>query len=306
MRVPTPQQLAEMNRHHWFHAIDLGSVQTSGRFPPGRPQNQTLFSVFDFVNDIDVNGMDCLDIGATDGLVSFGLERRGARKVLATDRVEGKGFKTVHSILESKVELLQPVEISDLYSVLGSRRFDLIVCAGVIYHMLNPFEAFMVCRTLLKPNGLLIVESAMSFAHDLPALILNSEAEESMENSTYWTATPRAMVGMMKLVSFDVLGTRWMHPHIARGAVLGRAARNTESIADRTVLLRAMHDHGILDYDFVKRLVEANALTPSAIHYAGSGGGNTVDPDNYIPMFPLHAHNPVSPLGQRGWGKIIK
>jgi hypothetical protein len=164
----------------------------------------------------------------------------------------------------------------------------------------------MVCRTLLKPNGLLIVESAMNFVHDLPALVLNSETEDSMESSTYWTATPMAMVGMMKLVGFDVLGRRWMHPHLARGAVLGPAVKDNDSIRDRTALLMAMHDHRLLDYSFVAALDAANTLPSSAISYKGTGGEATVDPNTCVPTFPLHAHNPVRPLGRRDWKTVQK
>ena len=139
------------------------------------------FTVFDLLKDIDVSGKDCLDIRATDGLVSFGLERLGARTVVATDRVRGRGFSIAHELLDSKVELLQPVEISTLASAVGDKRFDLIVCAGVIYHMLNPLDAFLTCRALSKPKDLLIIESAMNFSAGLRALILNSETEDSMK-----------------------------------------------------------------------------------------------------------------------------
>src|SRR5215831_5581680 len=174
--------LEEMKSHKWFHAIDAGGgLVTCGRFPPGKPQNQTLFSVFDFLKDIDVAGMDCLDIGATDGLVAFGLERLGAKSVVATDRYAGIGFTGLHSYLNSRVEHIVPVEISNLQEAMGNRRFDLIVCAGVIYHMLNPLSALMACRALLRPGGLLIVETAMTWKSKDPVLYLNSEGQELPE-----------------------------------------------------------------------------------------------------------------------------
>jgi tRNA (mo5U34)-methyltransferase len=306
VKAPTKRQVEDMNKHEWFHALDLGYVETSGRFPEGSPQNQTLFTVFDFLKDIDVSEMDCLDIGATDGLISFGLERLGAKSVVATDRVPGVGFSIAHELIGSKVEILQPVEISTLEASVGNRKFDLIVCAGVIYHMLNPLDAFLTCRSLLKPNGLLIMESAMNFSIDLPALILNSETEDSMESSTYWTATPNAMVGIMKLVMFDVLGVRWMNPFLARGAVLGRAVVDPHEIGDRSTLLRAMHRHGLLDYSFNEKLKDANSGSPSRINYRGTRANANIDPFSYKTDFPFHAQFPRSPVGKRDWKVVEK
>jgi ribosomal protein L11 methylase PrmA len=65
--------------HKWFHSIDFGDGNISeGRFPTGTPPNYTLFGVFEFLKDIDLRGMQCLDIGTMDGITAFTLKRRGA------------------------------------------------------------------------------------------------------------------------------------------------------------------------------------------------------------------------------------
>jgi len=298
-------QRETMQSHEWFHALDLGGgVQTCGRFPPGKPQNQTLFSVFDFLKDIDVRNMDCLDIGATDGLISFGFEKLGAKSVLATDRVSGDGFRTVHGLLQSRVEHLVPVEISTIVDQLKDRQFDLIVCAGVIYHMLNPLSAIMACRALLRPGGLLIVETAMSWLSKHAVMVLNSEEEESMESSTYWMPTPKALEGMVRLCHFEVLGGRWQ-PDIGRGAVLGRATPAQHPAPGGTTLTRAMHQHGLLDYQFSKQLAAADASPASTIAFRGPVRSSEIASASYIPVFPLHAHRPEdTALGKRDW-KVV-
>lgn len=302
----TAAQRETMQKHEWFHALELGDgVVTCGRFPRGQPQNQTLFSVFDFLSQIDVSGMDCLDIGATDGLVSFGLERLGAKTVVATDRVAGAGFLTVHELLQSKVEHKVPVEIGDIHAVLDDRRFDLIVCAGVIYHMLNPLSAIMACRALLKPGGLLIVESAMSWVADQAFLVLNSEEQHNMESSTYWLPTPKALKGMVRLCHFEMLGGRWQSD-IGRGAVLGRAVGTNQPTPGASVLTRAMQEHGLLDYEFQRRLSNADAVLASSIAFRGEARELELRSSRYVPNFPFHAHrpNPETALGLRDW-KIV-
>ncbi len=298
----TETQRQLMDQLEWFHALDLGEVQTCGRFRPDTPQNQTLFSVLDLLEHIDVRGFSCLDIGATDGLVSFGLEKLGAAEVVATDRVVGRGFALVHEILESHVHFLAPVEISTLYEAVGERRFDLIICAGVIYHMFNPQDAFLVCRSLLKPNGLLIVESAITQTPD-PVLVLNSETGELAETSSYWLPSLTAMAGMMRLAWCDVLASREVEG-LNRAAVLGRAVSDAGLIGERSPLLERMQHMAPLDYTFSSRLEKARELEPSAIRYEGRTGPAKVSPQSYIPRFPLHAHRPVDALGKRAWRTV--
>lgn len=61
----------------------------------------------------NLSGNTVIDIGAYDGFFSFEAERRGAARVLATDRfcwegtgmTDGEGFKIAHRALQSRVEV---------------------------------------------------------------------------------------------------------------------------------------------------------------------------------------------------------
>src|SRR5438270_7977972 len=95
----------------------------------------------------DLTGKTVLDIGAWDGYFSFEFERRGAKRVLAIDsfawdhRPEGfpRGldcFLLAREFFNSKVEhrRLDVHELSP--DAIGT--FDLVFCAGVLYHMRQP------------------------------------------------------------------------------------------------------------------------------------------------------------------------
>jgi 2-polyprenyl-3-methyl-5-hydroxy-6-metoxy-1,4-benzoquinol methylase len=296
--------LETAQRHRWFHAMQLAdNLTTSGRFRPDQPQNHTLFSVMDLIDGVDVSGMDCLDIGATDGLISFGLEKLGAKSVVATDRVKGAGFALAHKLLNSRVERIAPSEISTILDDLAGRSFDLIVCAGVIYHMLNPLSAIMACRGLLKPGGLLIVETAVSLASDQAVMVLNSAEQSNMESSTYWLPTPKALTGMMQLCHFEALAGRWQND-TWRGAVLGRAVAGVSPGANK--LTRVMQELPLLDYPFRQRLSAANDQPESAIVYSGPTGDAVIHTHAYRPNFPLHVHriDPETAVGQSDWGVV--
>src|SRR5215813_7830801 len=96
----------------WWHRIDLGN----GIVTPGVCQtNDYALQIYGIPNDL--SGMSVLDIGAWDGFSSFAAERRGARRVLATDAFcwgenpwasEGfgtkAGFDLARKALNSQVE----------------------------------------------------------------------------------------------------------------------------------------------------------------------------------------------------------
>lgn len=246
----------------WYHAMRIGDVVTRGRFPEG-VQNRTLLGVFDLLKGVDVSGLDCLDIGAMDGITSFGLKALGAESVTATDRYRRDNFEKARAALDLDVAYAPGLEISGMVEHFGTRRFDLIVCAGVIYHMLNPFTAFQVCRQIIKPGGLLIIESACAPDETAPVLALNSETQQFNEVFTYWVPSPAAIEGMMRLGGFSVLDRRRQRA-LRRHAVIARAA-SCDEIADRTDMLKAMQAAGYVDMTFSSKTWadDANAGGPS-------------------------------------------
>src|ERR1051326_1573020 len=74
----------------WWHRIDLGN----GIITPGRDQTQDRLPGLGIPEDL--RGLSVLDIGAWDGFFSFEAERRGAKRVLATDHFcwSGPGWGT--------------------------------------------------------------------------------------------------------------------------------------------------------------------------------------------------------------------
>lgn len=256
---------------NWFHAIKVGNVRTCGRFD-GDVQNRTLLGAFDMLNNIDVGGLDCLDIGTVDGIVTFALRARGADRVVATDRVHRPTFPAVQEALGLDGIDYQPrTELSDMLDRYDGHRFDLIVCAGVIYHMLNPFTAFQICRRLLKTGGLLVLETAADFRNpDAATITINSEETLFDETATYSVPTPAAVRGMMKLAGFDVLDERWQRG-LRRFAAVGRAAP-VDQVTGRTPMLAAMQRQGYVDYTFSPERPDVMGDQQIFIDYRGASG----------------------------------
>lgn len=70
---------AEVAKIRWFHRIDLGQ----GIITPGVGDSPAELACLGM--PADLSGKTVLDIGAWNGFYSFEAERRGARRVLATD-----------------------------------------------------------------------------------------------------------------------------------------------------------------------------------------------------------------------------
>ena len=94
----------EIARVDWYHIMDLGNgITTPGRIACMSPEQLEIGRL---------DGQTVLDIGAWDGAYSFMAERRGARRVVATDsvvwsgawRTGNAGFKLARRVLKSRVE----------------------------------------------------------------------------------------------------------------------------------------------------------------------------------------------------------
>ena len=75
----TRESLAEeIGRRSWFHTFDFGD----GLGTPGRDVTRRKLAALHLP---DLQGRSVIDIGAYDGYFSFEAERRGARRVVASD-----------------------------------------------------------------------------------------------------------------------------------------------------------------------------------------------------------------------------
>ena len=107
----------------------------------------------------DLSGLRALDIGAWDGPYTFELERRGAR-VTALDIQDPDitVFNAVKEIKNSSATYVRGSVYDSLSGTLGT--YDLVLFAGVYYHLKNPVLALQRIRRLLTDKGTLFIEGA--------------------------------------------------------------------------------------------------------------------------------------------------
>lgn len=277
----------------WFHAIDFGDFQSAGRFQEGQRQNITLFPVFEIIKGIHVKDMECLDVGSACGLISFGLRSLGASRVAAADIVNFKTLTLANELLNANVEYYPFTRADAVSDRFPRQRFDLVVCAGVLYHMFNPMGAIAEARLLLRKHGLFVVETAYDPHRKDPVMELNSEsATPFREAYTYWNISESAIAGMLKLCGFNIIRcVRLQSP--SRIAFLAQAT-NYDQIEGRTDLTRRMHELGFGEQKYVARNYPEEA---SGIQFDRSLSDMKIDVDTYVANFPHHVDFPKNAIG---------
>jgi SAM-dependent methyltransferase len=138
-----------------MHRIDFGNgiVAPNGSDPNAMLERMAI--------PHDLSGLAIADIGTRDGGMAFEFERRGAASVVATDILppDHFNFEFARTCLKSKVKHLH----ADLYQLpfFDLPKFDVVNYSGVIYHVSDPILSLMALRSICKPNGVIIVESAV-------------------------------------------------------------------------------------------------------------------------------------------------
>jgi 2-polyprenyl-3-methyl-5-hydroxy-6-metoxy-1,4-benzoquinol methylase len=277
---------------NWFHAIQLAEgVVSPGRFAKNIPPNWTLFPVFSRLEGISLSGMDCIDIGATDGLVSFIVKTEGASCVVATDRGTRGTFPFCRDILGLDVKYFPETTLDngDLLKKLQNAqmpdKYDLVILSGVIYHSYDPLVVMMHARNLLKPNGLFIVESVIAPGNE-DALFMNWEIEKPMpEPNTYFQPTLKALGGLLRLCSCSCLASI---RNGTRGAVLGMACRPSE-ISGCSDMLKDIIERGFCYGPLSYEKLESgeNQGPSSSIDYTGPIGEIEINIKTFSTRFSL-------------------
>jgi SAM-dependent methyltransferase len=148
---------AALARHRFYHVIEVAPGLATEGDPQQLPPQGLVLRAFDLVS---FTGKRVLDVGCRDGLFCFEAERRGAAEVIGIDNDLSRGATEVlipH--LGSRVRMVE-LNLLDLRPETFGR-FDVVVLAGVLYHMRYPFRALQVLREVLAEGGQLVLETAI-------------------------------------------------------------------------------------------------------------------------------------------------
>jgi len=194
----------EVSKIRWYHRINLGH----GIITPGCDSSAGQLERMHLPESLA--GMTFLDIGAWDGLYSFEAERRGAKRVLATDgyvwlnKTWGSkaGFNLARRVFKSRVEDME-LDVMDA-SPERIGMFDVVLFAGVLYHLRHPLLALE--RVFSVTKRLLILETHVDLSQiERPVMAFYPNNELGRDASNWWGPNTSCVLSMLRSVGFQKL-----------------------------------------------------------------------------------------------------
>jgi tRNA (mo5U34)-methyltransferase len=208
---------AEIDRIDWYHEFDFGNgLHAQSRIENLEGVRQIWRFIETHLDRLDFTGKSVLDVGAWDGFWSFYAERRGAASVLATDDrsqnwARGTGLSLARELLGSNVEVQQQVPIYELASL--NRRFDLILCLGVFYHLRDPFYGFTQLRHCCHANTIVAIEGELAWSG-----VTRNEVRYFYNNWLEFLPTESALTALLRSAYFEIDSPVWLHEHPPSGS----------------------------------------------------------------------------------------
>jgi tRNA (mo5U34)-methyltransferase len=194
----------------WYHEFDFGNgLKTRAKTHDVEAHRAFWRNIEARLDTIDFVGKTVLDIGCWDGYWSFHAERRGAKHVLAVDDASqnwagNRGLQLAKSLLGSSIETRNDVSVYDLESL--GQTFDVVLCLGVYYHLVDPFHALAQVRHCCHENTVVVFEGDASMA--LPTGTMHYDVGDPA--LPIFVPTPEGFAGMLRACYFDVVSqTGW-------------------------------------------------------------------------------------------------
>lgn len=215
-------------RYKFYHTIPLTpTLSTPGNAGHEPAQNLCMH----YLNSLDLKGKRLLDIGCRDGIFCFAAESRGAAEIIGIDNdLSIAATEFLIPFFNSKVTMQQ----MNLYSLTPESLgiFDIVIFAGVLYHLRYPFWGLKAIRDVMKIGGHLIIETAIWKGESHNALLYCPVGNESPYEPTSCTFfNEKGLVDTLLSLGFKMLSLEYLSRPAAGITLKDRIARVLESFA---------------------------------------------------------------------------
>jgi SAM-dependent methyltransferase len=149
-----------------------------------------------------IDGKSFLDVGCWEGLMCAEAVRRGASSALGIDYCTSPDLRK--TMREYGFQFLQ----MDIFSekLLELPDFDLIHCAGVLYHVENPLSMLFRLRKLCVRGGLLYIETTYAETMgETPIMIFHPGASMDDNPSNWWSPNEACLRELFTAAGFSDL-----------------------------------------------------------------------------------------------------
>jgi tRNA (mo5U34)-methyltransferase len=188
----------------WYHKIELAP----GVITPGQHWEYLWDPMRRRHHEVDFREKSVLEVGCWDGYWSFEAERLGAAEVLATDDLSQRRIVTrtvpfAIECLRSRVQYRDDVSVYELPELL-QRAFDVVIFYGVLYHLRYPALALAKLRRVVKPGGLLLLETAVLPDEPEPVMRFGYRAVYATDPSSWNAVSLPCLTDLLRTSYFEV------------------------------------------------------------------------------------------------------
>ena len=193
-------------RFEWGHDFDFGEFRVTG-FAGNRPI-VLLATFIDRLSALpyDLKGLRVLDIGCWTGGTSLLLAAMGA-SVVAVEEVRKYVDALTYLCRAFGVDTVEPRAIS-LFEMTGDEfrdAFDLVLFAGVLYHLSDPVLGTRIVFNALRPGGTCLLETRVIRSKDrILEYAGKNEPGKDPGSANWFFPSPTVVSEIMEEVGFDV------------------------------------------------------------------------------------------------------
>lgn len=209
-------QRSESTKFVWGHDHDFGSFRLDGRMRQRHIKHVAVFRDHFQALPLDLSGKRVLDVGCWTGGVSLLLAACGAQ-VLAIDEV-GRYCEALNLLCDAfGLEGIRAERLS-LYQLDEPRfydQFDIVVFAGVLYHLSDVIVAMRVLFNVLKDGGTCLIEST---GFDAPVPVFGFQRRQW----NWFDPSPAALEQLLHDVGFRTVAVGPVTPDMRLYGVAGR------------------------------------------------------------------------------------
>lgn len=253
-----PRRISDPESCFWYHTMDLPGFGTTPGSWDLRP------TIGDYLGQVDLAGLRCLDVGAASGHLSFEMERCGAREVVSVDTLTGGDLDALVPFADPRFDLnakrREMDEIHDAlvnsywfaHRALGSRarvwygnaydlppelgRFDVAVIGMMLPHTRDPLR--ILERVGALADRIVVTQPSLEETREMAYFMPDPDTLNPWW--AWWSMSDACLERMLRIVGFRVEerivaehacpGRRDRHEP---GAYQGRTERCTTTVAAR-------------------------------------------------------------------------
>ncbi len=188
----------------WYYQVELAP----GIITPGQHGGATILTRR-LLERCDLVGARCLDIGPMEGLITAMMARRGAAELVAMDITlsHQRKLAALQHYLGFNAQLHAPLYLCDApayFEQRGVPAFDSVIFSGVLYHVADFTNSLASARSLLRPGGIMIVETWLGPGDDY-SIQFNVAGSVTHEVNTFWFPTVNLFDYLLRMYRLQIL-----------------------------------------------------------------------------------------------------